>query len=218
MRVGIILKNETPIFSKHIFALCALFVLAGGILSAPFNADSGYTVYAFLISAVLGCVIYFFVAKYLTKNKMLLPFAVFVSFVCAVDCAADFCVFIKNSLLNKMSIFLIAAVFVTLIIYVVLKDYVALLKFSLIAAFFIIVLIIFFLIATAENFKISNIFPTKDSGSLAPLYTYFKKIVLPMFVLLYFNEFYFEKPIKKHSFFGVITGYGTLFLTIINFN
>ena len=85
---------------------------------------------------------------------MLLPFAVFVSFVSAVDCAADFCVFIKNSLLNKMSIFLIAALFVMLIIYVVLKDYVALLKFSLIAAFFIIVLLIYFLIERAENIKI----------------------------------------------------------------
>ncbi len=213
------MKKETPIYSKHIFCLCALFVLSGGILSAPFNAASGYTVYAFLISAVFGILIYFFTAKYLTKNKIFIGFSVLAALFCAVDSTADFCVFIKDSLLSEMSIFLIAAAFVAVIVYAASKGKVALLKFSLISFFCMSILIVFFFLATLENFENLNVFYVKEfefSGLFETFAAYFKKIVFPVFVLPFFNELYFEKPIKKPSLCGVVIGYGALFLTTIN--
>ena len=208
-----------PIYSKHIFCLFALFVLSGGILSAPFNASSGYTVYAFLISAILGILIYFFIAKYFTKNKIFIGFSVLAALFCAVDSTADFCVFIKDSLLSETPIFLIAAVFVVVMVYAASKGKVVLLKFSLISFFCTSILIVFFFLATLENFENLNIFYVKEfefSGLFETFAAYFKKIVFPVFVLPFFNGFYFEKPKKKSSLCGVAIGYGVLFLTIIN--
>ena len=98
-------------------------------MSAPFNAASGYTVYAFLISAILGILIYFFIAKYFTKNKIFIGFSVLAALFCAVDSAADFCVFIKDSLLSETPIFLIAAVFVVVMVYAASKGKVVFVNF-----------------------------------------------------------------------------------------
>lgn len=213
------MKTKTAIYSKHFLSLCALFTLAGGVVSAPFEAAKGYSFYALLISAVLGVFLCFLIDEYYNEQLFFRVLAVGIAAFCIVDTAADFCTFISDSLLADTPIIFIAIVFVAVAVYAVTKGYSALLKFALITAFFTAILLIFFFFATADKFKISNVFPIRKfeiNGVFGVTLVYFRKIILPILLLPVFKKNYLGKNANKSTFWGVLLGFSALFLTVLN--
>ena len=219
MKAGIILKTKTAIYSKHYLSLCAIFTFAGGVFSAPFKAEKGYSFYALLISAFSGAFLCFLVEKYYKNTKILKVLAVGTAAFSIADITVDFCKFIGDSLLARNSIFLIGAVLGVFVLYTASKGKIPILKFALISAFFTGVLLIFFVFSTADKFQFSNIFPLKKfeiKGFFEVIFVYFIKITLPSLLLPVFKENYLKENKVPNTFWGVFTGYSALFLIVLN--
>ncbi len=161
----------------------------------------------------------FLVEKYYKNVLVLRVLTVGIAAFCIVDTTTDFCKFINDSLLADIPIFFIAIVFVAVAVYAVTKGYSALLKFALITAFFTAILLIIFFFATADKFKISNVFPIRKfeiNGVFGVILVYFRKIILPILLLPVFKKNYLSENANKSTFWGVLLGFSALFLTVIN--
>lgn len=219
------MKNKTVYFT-HSLSLCALFVLGNAIIILPrANADE-FSFLGYLISCVVALLL-FFIINPLIKNlfcedilKNSKPFKKFLLYLlyaaiciaslwCAADTFGDFIEFVSKVILPDTSLFLIAVTFLAIVIFFVLKSQEAILKFSLLSFWFIVIAVLFFFIATFKNFDFRNIFIFR-LGDIKTIIKntspYILNPVLPSMLLPIYITLSLKGKHTANTFSGILSG------------
>ena len=210
------ITEAKPLFSRHFAALCTLFILGNAVIGLPVKNADKFTFLGFLISFLVGIVLYF-IAFSLPLSKPLLIFGVSISFWAAADAFLALLKFINATLLEDgMRILIVIPLIFTVILFC-LKGKTALFKFSLISFCFSVVAVVFFFIFTAKDFEIKNII-IKTLPSAKNLYSqtipYIRSVTLPSLLLVFFAKV--TKNTRSSAFLGYFLGNIMLAACILN--
>ena len=223
---------QKKIFGRTALCLSALFILGDAVIILPLEDGAYYTLYSFLSASALGLVLYFAVSfiygklassqkdnsfKNAIEKLIFLAVAVFSMFISA-DTFSVFTKFASEVILKNTPFYIINIVFFGVVLYFAFKRQECVLKFSLVFFIFVLVLILFFFLASITDYTPENLaLKTPIDGTIfyksaksfikTPI---FSSLILP----LYYRFALKERHISAH--FGVIIGYLLLGLAIIS--
>ena len=210
------ITEARPLFSRHFVALCSLFILGNAVITLPLQKADKFTFLGFLISFLIGIVLYFIVFC-LPLSKPVLCIAFLISFWAAADTFLDILNFINKTLLEDSMRILIVIPLIFTVIFLFIKGKTALFKFSLISFCFTVLAVVFFFIFTAKDFEIKNIIiktlPSAKNLCFQSL-PYFKIVTLPSLLLGFFAKQ--TKNTRSSAFLGYIFGNIMLAACILN--
>ncbi len=213
--------REKARFFTHTSVIWALFILGNACLIFPIENASKFTVLGYICAVLLGFIINLIallLAKWVfCENTAKKPFknaicsilyvaaAAFAAF-CAADTFKSFIFFVKAIMLNHTALIFVVLIFGLAVLYFGAKRQEDILKFFLVAFWFVILIILFFFIANSLNFKLSNIFIFR-LPDFSELYAQTKPYILnpfiPSVLLCVYNVFCFGKP----RISAAVTGY-----------
>ena len=206
----------------HSFCLVALYILGNAVILLPDKTADENTLFGFLAVFILSlgfCLIAPFYKVFFTENHRKLKAIVFLavavfSFWVAADSFESSFSFISGVVLPKSSKPLIILVFLGVVIYFAFRSQKNLLKFSLLAFSATLILVIFFFLASFNNYDLDNLsisFPSFEEiyKNAKP---YFLNPFLSILLLPFYFLFVFEKVSAKNITIGVTIGFFSLFL------
>lgn len=229
------MKNKT-VFFTHTVALSTLFILGNAIISLPKNNADEFTFLGYLSACIISILLYFIViplsdiffcdgiiANSKSFKKLFLCVVYLVVAICALWCSAhtfiDFINFARKIILPDMSKALIAITFLATVVFFILKRQENILKFTLIAFWFILIAIIFFWFATFENFNFRNIFIFRlpeINRLIKSTKEYIINPILPSMLLPIYIRILFNKKRSGNAFSGLLVGLCVLGVCILS--
>ena len=205
--------NKIKPFSYHFVWLSALFILGGSIINLPFAFADKLTFLGFLISLVLAVLLSFAVYKFDFLKYPVLAFALYL----IGDTLVVFLGFISETVLRDNQNFWILILFAFPLLYFCFRRISEIYNFSLICGVVCGLLLIFFFLATAKDFNLSNIyihsFP-KAEKLFRQTVPYIKGVTVSSAVLTLFAK---QNNIKKPPLIsGIFIGAAFLLISIFN--
>lgn len=219
------MKNKT-VFFTHTCALFSLFILGNGVFTSPVKTADEYTFLGYLTAVVCAFLLYLGVIPLanklfkedIVKNKGKLARSCLCVIYLAVALFAlwngastfkAFTDFVGEVILPETSKPLITLIFGLVCLFFASRRQEDVLKFCLIAFWFVLALIIFFFLATLKDFNLRNIFVFR-LPELKNLYLqtkpYILNPVLPCLLLPVYNTLVFKKSRKNAAFTGLSIG------------
>ncbi len=214
-------------FKFHSLCLSALFVLGNAVILLPSENASEFTLIAFLAVALLSVAIYFLVAplyeKFLSKNTkprciIWLSLAVFSLWV-ASDAFKNSVSFISKVVLPETNKVLIVLFYLAVVLFLGFRRQEEVLKFCLLAFLFSLGLVLFFFLASTQNYNADNImlFSLPDfKAFLLEAKPYFLNPFLSLVLLPVYFGIVFEKVERKPLAMGIAIGFAALGVCILS--
>lgn len=214
------MENEKDLSSFSFAALFGVFILSGGIITAPDNKNS---LIPFIIAAVLGVISAFIFLKlserlFLLKSAVIsgIIYAVVIAFslAFALRAAQEFTGFIYEGVLVHENKFLIKLIFAACVFCLSLSDRKAIYKFSFLSAVLVTVIFVVLFFTSVKTFDIKNLkgaFST-DTINLKQIAYSYSRLFLSVFGAAAFGAKSAEKKGK-----GALAALGTLFGVLLCF-
>lgn len=196
-------------------ALTALFVIGNSIINLPFKEHTEGSILGFFIALILSIPFYLkfsFISLNTNKiyNFLFLFYAVFIG----LTSYRNFVTFSDKVILPEASLFLPTLAFTFLLYKLSKAKFSAILKMSFILLTLSAAVVIFLLILSADNIKLSNIIPPTVPNKSDILYqtaAYFSMSFIEGIILIPFNN----NENRKGLFYGFLIGAFIIFLSII---
>ncbi len=227
------MKQKTRFFT-HTSVICVLFILGNAVISLPTKNANEFTFLGYMSAVAVGAVLYLIaipIAKKVFSNEAKSQSAVCKAGLCAVYiclavfsvfCGADaflnFIHFTKSVILPDTPLSLISIIFLAVIIFFSRVRQEDILKFFLIAFWFVLAVVIFFFIATAFKFNLRNIFIFKLpdlNGLFSQAKPYIINPILPSILLPFYSTAVFNKARSGALWCGYFSGTVLLGICVI---
>ncbi len=218
------MKNKTEFFT-HTTALSALYVLGNAIIVMPKSTADEFNFLGYMAASAVAFIL-FAAAIVLSKHlfsprnensgifkKSLFSLVYFAISLFALWCLADtfkiFVLFAADTMIRQTAMSFSVIIFAAVVIYFSLKRQENILKFSLIAFFFVAAVVIFFFIACIPRYDLRNIFVfklPKMSELAIQTKPYILNPVIPSLFLPVYNMLAFKNTRAAAEFCGLCTG------------
>lgn len=228
------MRQNTRFFT-HASVISALFILGNAVIILPTGNANEFTFLGYLAAAVLGFLLYLIVlpaakrlfcenaaigkSKFLKAGLCLVyTFTAIFALWCAADAFGNFISFINKVILPDTPIFFTAAIFTAVVAFFATRRQEDILKFFLIAFWFVLAIILFFFVATSFKFNLRNIFVfelPKMKTLISQAKPYFFNPLIPALLLPVYNVLTFKNVRPGAAFTGLASGLILLGLCII---
>lgn len=229
------MKNSIP-YKFHTIALATLFIIGNGVIIFPTAIADEYTFLAYLLCSAVSILLFLIFGGFISKiysftptshtklyKKALLTILYFataaITLCYTVETFWDFSFFVSELALKDFPIVSCFLLVLAMAVFFALCKNEAFYKFSVIALCFTASVIVFFFLASAENYRIGNIFifslpPIKNF--IPQLEEYIKGLILPVLLFLCFKTLVLKEVPKSYTFWGMLSGVVLLGLCILN--
>lgn len=220
-------------FGRHKVALAAIFILGNAVIGLPVKTANEFTFIG--LSSAFVCLLFVYLLSFLLCGllisleksassvkkiftAMLLLFIGIFSVFCASQAFKETVDFISKVILPQTNKIFICVLFGATVIYFALKRQENILKFALVSFVLMFITIVFFFLAAADKYDLSNIFvfrPPNMNELFRQTAPYLKNPVLPAIILPFYFSFVFGENNKSAGLIGISIGTILLILCVL---
>lgn len=199
---------ETKNFSLHIFSVSMLFIISNSILTTSYFSSAFWQTILCAVFTVLFYFLLIVLKPSIKKQKLFIVFSLFAGTLSAITAFFEFLKFFSTIMSPHSNVLLLfLALFVTVVLFARGKIY-AFYKYSLVSAFFVLLIFIICFFAALKIFEFSqfNLFFNKPEFKAMHV---INSILTPLVLITFKDDSHnFSKPVLS----GIIAGYFILLL------